>query len=62
MRLEFEYMSYYLLLKLGVPASLPSKCLNICRITFWSNSDEQIDMIIEFEYMSYYLLVKLEGT
>ena len=34
--------------------------LNICRITFCSNSGEEREITGQFEYMSYYLLLKLE--
>ena len=33
--------------------------LNICRITFCSNSGEEREITGQFEYMSYYLLLKL---
>ena len=35
--------------------------LNICRITFCSNSGEEREITGQFEYMSYYLLLKLKG-
>ena len=34
--------------------------LNICRITFCSNSGEEREITGQFEYMSYYLLLKLK--
>ena len=56
---EFEYMSYYLLLKLTQTLRVCHSGLNICRITFCSNYRQIDDFANAFEYMSYYLLLKL---
>ena len=42
------------------PDSSQPAGLNICRITFWSNSICWSRCSFRFEYMSYYLLVKLD--
>ena len=55
-------MSYYLLVKLRVQVQIAVVGLNICRITFWSNSHGFRPCRVGFEYMSYYLLVKLFKT
>ena len=58
----FEYMSYYLLLKLERDQHEIDHSLNICRITFCSNSGSATTRQTKFEYMSYYLLLKLQSV
>lgn len=56
---QFEYMSYYLLLKLE-PLGHAAPCsLNICRITFYLNFCREVIWSYWFECMSHYLLLKL---
>lgn len=57
---QFEYMSYYLLLKLE-PLGHAAPCsLNICRITFYLNFCREVIWSYWFECMSHYLLLKLK--
>ena len=51
----FEYMSITFCLN-----STFANGLNVCRITFYSNSQHRSNFQNTFEYMSYYLLLKLE--